>query len=146
MKKEKGFTLIELLVVISIIGVLAGLASFNFQQARERSRDVQRKSDLKQIQNALEVYKNDQRIQAYPDTATWEDDLVDGEYMKEIPTDPREQRTEGSWVDYVYTLDAGDSLKYTIVACLENESDVSKDEVDNEVVCAQGASYTLMEP
>ena len=146
MKKEKGFTLIELLVVISIIGVLAGLASFNFQQARERSRDVQRKSDLKQIQNALELYKNDQRIQAYPDTATWENELVDGGYMKEIPVDPREQRTEGSWVDYVYTLDVGDSLKYTIISCLENESDISKDEIDNEVVCTQGASYTLMEP
>ena len=146
MKQEKGFTLIELLVVISIIGVLAGLASFNFQQARERSRDVQRKSDLKHIQNALEVYKNDQRVQVYADTATWEDDLVDGEYMKNIPTDPREQRTDGSWIDYVYTLDSGDSLKYTIISCLENESDVSKDETDNEVICTQGTSYTLMEP
>jgi len=29
---KKGFTLIELLVVISIIGVLAGLASFNFSK------------------------------------------------------------------------------------------------------------------
>lgn len=143
MKAEKGFTLIELLIVISIIGVLAGLASFNFQQARERSRDVQRKSDLKQIQNALEIYKNDQRIQVYPDTATWETDLVSGEYMKEIPVDPREQRTDGSWVDYSYTLDVGDSLKYTLVTCLENESDVSKDEVN---VCVQGVSYTLLQP
>jgi len=107
---------------------------------------VQRKSDLKQIQNALEVYKNDQRVQVYADTATWEDDLVDGEYMKNIPTDPREQRIDGSWIDYVYTLDSGDSLKYTIVSCLENESDVSKDETDNEVICTQGTSYTLMEP
>lgn len=143
MKTEKGFTLIELLVVISIIGVLAGLASFNFQQARERSRDVQRRSDLKQIQNALEVYKNDQRIQAYPDIATWQDDLVDGEYMKAVPVDPREQRTDGSWVDYEFNLNAGDSLRYTLIACLENESDVSQDEVN---VCAQGVSYTLMEP
>lgn len=146
MKREKGFTLIELLVVISIIGVLAGLASFNFQQARERSRDVQRRSDLKQIQNALEVYKNDQRVQAYPDTDVWQIDLVDGEYMKIVPTDPREQRADGSWTDYVYTLDVGDSLKYTLIACLENESDVSKDEVNNEAVCDQGTSYTLMEP
>jgi len=146
MKKEKGFTLIELLVVISIIGVLAGLASFNFQQARERSRDVQRKSDLKQVQNALEVYKNDQRIQAYPDTGTWESDLIDGEYMKAIPTDPREQRTDGSWIDYVYTLNAGNSLEYTLITCLENESDVSKDETNNDIVCIQGVSYTLMEP
>jgi len=35
MKKKKVFTLIELLVVISIIGVLSGMAAFNFQQARK---------------------------------------------------------------------------------------------------------------
>ncbi len=146
MKKEKGFTLIELLVVISIIGVLAGLASFNFQQARERSRDVQRKSDLKQIQTALEVYKNDQRIQAYPDSSTWQSDLIDGEYMKTIPTDPKEQRADGSWIEYSYVLDVGDSLKYTLVTCLENESDVTKDEVNNDIICTQGTSYTLIQP
>ncbi len=146
MKTEKGFTLIELLVVISIIGVLAGLASFNFQQARERSRDVQRKSDLKQIQIALEVYKNDQREQAYPNSSTWQSDLLDGEYMKTVPADPREQRSDGSWVDYSYTLNIGDPLKYTLVTCLENESDVSKDEVNDDIVCTQGTSYTLIQP
>jgi len=146
MKTEKGFTLIELLVVISIIGVLAGLASFNFQQARERSRDVQRKSDMKQIQTALEVYKNDQRIQAYPDSDTWQDDLVDGEYMKAVPSDPREQRADGSWVEYSYTLDVGDSLEYTLITCLENDSDVAKDGTNDDVTCDQGWSYTLTQP
>lgn len=142
--KNKGFTLIELLVVISIIGVLAGLASFNFQEARERSRDVQRKSDLKQIQNALEIYKNDQRISAYPTTDDWQDDLIDGEYMKEIPVDPREQRADGSWVDYSYTR--GSALEYELITCLENESDVAKDDENNDVVCSQGVSYTLTQP
>jgi len=142
--KDKGFTLIELLVVISIIGVLAGLASFNFQEARERSRDVQRKSDLKQIQNALEIYKNDQRIAAYPETADWQDDLVDGEYMKEVPVDPREQRADGSWVDYSYTR--GSALEYELITCLENESDITKDDENNDVICGQGVSYTLTQP
>jgi general secretion pathway protein G len=57
---KKGFTLIELLVVIAIIGMLSALLVPNFMGARERARDAQRKSDLKQIQKALEMYRQDQ--------------------------------------------------------------------------------------
>jgi prepilin-type N-terminal cleavage/methylation domain-containing protein len=57
-KLKKGFTLIELLVVISIIGVLATLIMANFNSARERARDAQRKSDLKQFQTSLENFAN----------------------------------------------------------------------------------------
>lgn len=138
---RQGFTLIELLVVISIIGVLSGMAAFNFQQARERARDVQRKSDLKQLQNALESYKNDQLAAHYPDTANLAD--ITPDFIKKIPTDPKEQKLDGSWVDYDYTRDAADVLKYSLVACLENAGDVGRDEVN---VCSSGVSYTLTEP
>ena len=139
MNRKSGFTLIELLVVISIIGVLTGMAAFNFQQARERARDVQRKNDLKQLQNALESYKNDQLAAHYPDTA----DLVDltPDFIKKIPTDPKEQKLDGSWVDYSYTRNG--VLEYDLVACLENAGDLSKDDVN---VCSSGVSYTLNEP
>lgn len=139
MNKKGGFTLIELLVVISIIGVLSGMAAFNFQQARERARDVQRKSDLKQLQNALELYKDDQLAAHYPDTVEFEDLTPD--FIKKIPTDPKEQKLDGSWVDYSYVRN--DVLEYDLVACLENEGDVGRDEVN---VCDSGVSYTLSEP
>jgi type II secretion system protein G len=60
----KGFTLIELLVVIAIIGLLTTLAVVSFGNARERARDTKRKSDLRQITKALEMYFDDNGV--YP--------------------------------------------------------------------------------
>jgi len=61
---SRGFTLIELLVVISIIGFLTTLGVVNLKNAREKSRDATRLSDLRSIKNALEMYYNDNR--GYP--------------------------------------------------------------------------------
>lgn len=55
-KFNKGFTLIELLVVIAIIGLLSSVVLASLSSARIKSRDARRKSDLKQIQTALELY------------------------------------------------------------------------------------------
>lgn len=59
MNKNKGFTLIELLVVIAIIGLLSTLAVVALNNARTKSRDARRLSDIKQIQTALELFMND---------------------------------------------------------------------------------------
>ncbi len=58
---KSGFTLIELLVVISIIGILATLLVANYNATRERGRDAQRKNDMRQMQNALELYFQDNK-------------------------------------------------------------------------------------
>ncbi len=59
MKKAlRGFTLIELLVVISLIGILAALAIVSYTGTQKQARDTQRKSDLKQYQNASEIAAN----------------------------------------------------------------------------------------
>lgn len=136
---RQGFTLIELLVVVAIIGTLTGLATVNFQGARERARDVQRKGDLKQIQQALELYKDDQSPYAYPLTASWDSDLEAGGYMNSVPVDPK--TSVSSWEEYKYARSS--ELEYTLVACLENAADADKDTTNT---CTNGYSYTLTQP
>ncbi len=56
-RSGKGFTLIEVLVVVAIIGILTAILIANYNDARKNSRDKIRKSDLKSLQLALELYK-----------------------------------------------------------------------------------------
>jgi len=53
---NNAFTLIELLVVMSIIAILIAAASASFMNAQMKGRDGRRKSDLKSVQQALELY------------------------------------------------------------------------------------------
>lgn len=57
--KQSGFTLIELLIVIGIIGILASVVLVSLNSAREKSRNAGYASQLKQYQNALEMYFSD---------------------------------------------------------------------------------------
>lgn len=58
-KISSGFTLVELLVVMAIIAVLATVIIGGFRSSQMRGRDSQRKADLKQISNALELFFQD---------------------------------------------------------------------------------------
>jgi general secretion pathway protein G len=116
--KRTGFTLIELLVAVAILGVLTTVGLGSFQSSQMKSRDAQRKSDLSQIQKALEMYYNDKG--GYPLSipeagSEWKDASVSGGalYMKSVPGDPR----GGS---YCYE---SDGTYYKIYAKLENKKD-----------------------
>lgn len=147
-----AFTLIELLVVIAIISSLSAILVPNFMGARERARDAQRKSDLKQIQKALEMYKQDQNPPAYLPTAnfagisgtTWSSGTT--VYMNKVPEDPN--RTPSN--DYYYSRDTLDSLKYTLCACLENIADPDASDgncsADTSYSCTSGKKYIVNEP
>ena len=56
---KKGFTLIELLVVIAIIAILAAILFPVFAQAREKARQTQCLSNVKQIGLAVLMYAGD---------------------------------------------------------------------------------------
>ena len=136
---KKGFTLIELLVVISLIGVLATLVIANMNSARERARDAQRKSDLRNIQTGLRLYYNDNSgytPKAELD-ALWGSAWVDNgvTYMNILPNDPL---APTQVYDYTYT----DSENYALYACLENKSD-DKCTTVATTVCASTCKYEV---
>ena len=144
---KKGFTLVELLVVMAILGVLVTLVGGNFRSSQIRGRDAQRKSDLKQISNSLELFFNDYgfypssdeqgRILACPydsesggTACDWNveggdrfEDVYPGTanvrttYLIKIPDDPV------STYDYFYRQPGGDVKKFQLFARLENSED-----------------------
>ncbi|MFA4941527.1 MAG: type II secretion system protein [Patescibacteria group bacterium] len=119
MKKQKGFTLIELLVVIAIIGLLSTLAVVALNNARQKSRDAKRVSDIKQVQTALELYYND--ANSYPAALTPVTGSItyDGTtYMAVVPGNPS-PKNDGSCpdIEYAYTQDSSGS-SYHITYCL----------------------------
>jgi prepilin-type N-terminal cleavage/methylation domain-containing protein/prepilin-type processing-associated H-X9-DG protein len=58
-QRAVGFTLIELLVVIAIIAILAAILFPVFAQAREKARQINCVSNLKNVSTALMLYVQD---------------------------------------------------------------------------------------
>lgn len=143
---QKGFTLVELLVVVAVIGILSTLLVANFIGVRQRGRDAQRKSNLRQIQSALELYRADQS--GYPSSLPvcgGAFTSTDGKatYMQKVPCDPSSTS---------YTYSSTDTTKYTLIGCLENsnDSEIDKDpSTGNNINCTGSTilwQYTLKNP
>ncbi|AHB42795.1 fimbrial protein pilin [Candidatus Saccharibacteria bacterium RAAC3_TM7_1] len=55
-KLSYGFTIIELILVIVVIAILAAITTVSYNGIQERSRDTRRLNDAKVIEDALEIY------------------------------------------------------------------------------------------
>jgi prepilin-type N-terminal cleavage/methylation domain-containing protein len=86
---QKGFTLIELLVVVAIIGLLTSMIAVGYGNARLKSRDAKRLSDIQQVKTGLDLYYTSHG--GYPDSLVWNAGAVQCDasrrYM-EVPRDP----------------------------------------------------------
>ena len=139
---NKGFTLIELLIVISIIAILVASATYSWRNAQEKGRDGKRKSDLKAVQQALELYF--QNNGQYPASANgkiqcnvtgdatiieWGKEFACTEsgqkvtYMQQLPKDPTGKTDPSDLQGESYYYATGGSLQYTLSAKLENIKD-----------------------
>lgn len=143
LKVTSAFTLIELLIAITLLGILVTIGMGTFRNSQRRSRDAQRKANLKQVANALEFYYSDYR--QYPDADSgkikacgssvceWgEGEFTDGKtiYFKKLPKDPTPS------LSYYYKLvSSSNNQKYQLFARLENSQD--QDCIDG--VCDPGA-------
>lgn len=146
-----AFTLIELLVVVALIGILATLVTANINAARGRSRDAQRKSDLRNLETALRLYYNDKgsypannasgqivACNSYtsPVACNWGSEWSVGTtvYMSKLVKDPLPDQS------YSYSADLANDT-FTITACLENKSDdkCDKNASGAIITCAGGS-------
>lgn len=121
----KAFTFVEVVVTIAIITLIVTGSTYFYISAQSSARNTTRKSDLAQIQLALETYKAD--FNAYPESFT---SLTNGSYIASIPGDP------GAYVyDYVgldnetgLNNNCGSSCKtYRLMAKLEDPSQTCGD-------------------
>ena len=91
--RNAGFTLIELLLVLVILAVLASIVVVNFGSVTAKKNEAKAKTDISNIETALELYKGDAGdypanldalVQNPGNVASWH-----GPYIKRgMPLDP----------------------------------------------------------
>lgn len=131
--KRNGFTLVELLVVIAIMSILTIIAVSQFQSAKRKSRDVQRKGDISAVSKALLMYYTDYGY--FPESengqikgASWGTTFSDNgyDYLKEMP------RENYSDIPFCYITDAGtEPSKFGLFSILENSEDMDYNRLNN---------------
>lgn len=75
--RSKGFTLIELMVVISIITLLSSVVLASVKTAREKAQITKTVAEMKSLQQALELYRN--QFGVYPQDNAGDDELGNSE-------------------------------------------------------------------
>ncbi len=135
-----AFTLIETLVIIAIIGVLSSVAFVSFTNAKEKSIDSRRKSDVMALKQAL--------LSAKIDNGVYKNNLTDGtlipKYIDKIPQDPILN------IPYIYIPQppncdtTSTCTSFSLITCLDNPKDKEQDTLRNP--SCPIASYTATSP
>jgi len=128
MKNKKGFTLLELIIVVAILGIIGTVTLTALDPAAQfqKATDSRRKSDLAQMQRALEIYYGDHG--SYPvSMGNKIDDPQNGgiinwgsawgSYMNMLPKD-----SEAPSANYAYVMTRS-GQGYRIYATLDRSND-----------------------
>lgn len=130
---KSAFTLIELLIVIAILGSLAAFVVIRFTGAQSQALDTKRKSEVKQYQNALEIYATKNGGNYVTQTSTVTAYSVCATLgLSSCTHDPK---ISSGWPDYNYQSSAG-GLNYVIWSKLEKTNDFF-------VVCSNGQTGSM---
>jgi prepilin-type N-terminal cleavage/methylation domain-containing protein len=156
---RKGFTLIELIVAIGVLAIFSSfvVAILNPFEQFKKAADSKRKSDLAQIQRALEAYYQD--FGSYPQSSSYQivynsSALVWGSswapYMDVLPKDQDGSRS------YIYVASGAQPQLYQIYASLDrggkdpqacNQAGTSCPNVPAGVTCGDGVcNFGLSSP
>ncbi len=81
--RSRGFTLLELMIVISIMLILVSIAVPQYTMSIKRARESVMRQDLFTLRSLISQYTLDK--QKAPQSL---DDLIQANYMKQIPVDP----------------------------------------------------------
>lgn len=154
LENSAGFTFMELLIILAVIGILTvGVISVVNPVAQfQKAQDAQRKSDLSQIQKALETFYQD--YGKYPDmvdnkirrsdgsacsgnacAADWGSSLW-APYMSTLPKDPSSSK------NYVYYIPPdSNGQTYYIYASLDREKQDLQACFSNGSPCSSAVTY-----
>lgn len=104
LRQHRGFTLIEMILVITLLALLAALATSTHRNSARKARETVLRNNLTQIRQTLDQYNVDKGY--YPESL---DILVEEGYLRELPLDPI-TKTSDTWQEiYLENYDDEDS-------------------------------------
>ncbi len=133
---DGGFTLIELLIVVAIIGLLASVVLVGLGGFRARGRDARRIADIRETQNALELfYTKNNKYPTISGVNSWDSlksSLISGGIgVSTIPNDPLHSSDSNKTYEYGVS---SDQQNYVLKAVLEDSNNPAlTDDVDGTI-------------
>ncbi len=101
LRHQHGTTIIELMMVVTIIGILATLATPSYYQSAIKAKETALKHNLFTIRDVLDQYRADRGT--YPATLA---ELASAGYLKGIPVDPF-TKSDSTWQEILDQAEGG---------------------------------------